>query len=66
MRTSSFSNVTIGDDFQFGLAGRIGGATWDAQIDDFNVSYQYSTPVVPGVGGIAALAGLAAVRRRRR
>ncbi len=66
MRTSAFSAVTIGDDFEFGLAGRIGGATWDIQIDDFNVAYSYSTPVVPGVGGIAALAGLAAVRRRRR
>ena len=48
------------------LAGRIGKATWDIQIDDFNVDYSYSTPVVPGVGGIAALAGLAAVRCRRR
>jgi hypothetical protein len=66
LRTSNLANVTIGQNFTFGLAARIGGATWDVQIDDFNVNYEYSTPVVPGPAGIAALAGLATMRRRRR
>jgi hypothetical protein len=63
MRTSAFSGIAVGDNFTFGLAARIGGASWDVQIDDFNVAYTYA---VPGPAGIAALAGLAAVRRRRR
>jgi hypothetical protein len=66
MRTSAFSGIAVGENFTFGLAARIGGASWDVQIDDFNVDYQYSTPVVPGPAGIAALAGLATMRRRRR
>lgn len=66
LRTNAFANVTIGEDFEFGLAGRIGGATWDIQIDDFNVNYEYSTPVVPGPAVIAGLAGLGLARRRRR
>ncbi len=52
--------------FTFGFAGRTGGVSIDTFIDNLNVSYEYSTPVVPGPAGIAALAGLAAVRRRRR
>ncbi len=66
LRTSNLANVTIGQNFTFGLAARIGGATWDVQIDDFEVDYEYSIPVVPGPAGIAALAGLATMRRRRR
>ena len=65
LRTSGFQGIDTAG-FEFGFAGRVGGATWDILIDDLNINYQYSTPVVPGVGGIAALAGLAAVRRRRR
>ena len=66
MRTSAFADVAIGDDFEFGLAGRIGGASWDVQIDDFNVSYSYATPVVPGPAALAAIAGLGLCGRRRR
>ena len=65
LRSSGFQGIDTAG-FEFGFAGRVGGATWDILIDDLNINYQYSTPVVPGVGGIAALAGLAAVRRRRR
>ncbi|MBC02548.1 MAG: hypothetical protein CMJ34_04480 [Phycisphaerae bacterium] len=65
LRTSGFQGIDTAG-FEFGFAGRVGGATWDILIDDLDINYQYSTPVVPGVGGIAALAGLAAVRRRRR
>jgi MYXO-CTERM domain-containing protein len=65
LRTSAFQGIdTTG--FTFGFAGRVGGATWDVLIDDVNIDYSYSTPVVPGPAGIVALAGLAAVRRRRR
>ncbi len=63
LRSSAFSDIDVTDAFSFGLTARIGAATWDVQIDDFNVAYTYA---VPGPAGIAALAGLAAVRRRRR
>ena len=65
LRTDGFQGIDTAG-FEFGFAGRVGGATWDILIDNVNIDYSYSTPVVPGVGGIAALAGLAAVRRRRR
>lgn len=62
LRTSDFSAIDVGENFSFGLAGRIGGNTWDLQIDDFNVSYSYE---VPGPAAIAGLAGLGLARRRR-
>ena len=64
LRTNAFQGIDT-EDFQFGFAGRVGGATWDVLIDDLNIEYSYSTPV-PGLGGIAFLAGIGAVRRRRR
>ncbi|MGA1223737.1 MAG: putative metal-binding motif-containing protein, partial [Phycisphaerales bacterium] len=39
LRTSAFGDVVIGENFSFGLAARIGGASWDVQIDDFDVQY---------------------------
>ncbi len=65
LRTQGFQGIDTAG-FEFGFAGRVGGATWDILIDNVDIEYSYGTPVVPGVGGIAALAGLAAVRRRRR
>jgi MYXO-CTERM domain-containing protein len=64
LRTNGFQGIDT-TDFQFGFAGRVGGASWDILIDDVNIRYNYSTPV-PGLGGIAALAGIGAIRRRRR
>jgi hypothetical protein len=64
LRSNGFQGIDT-TDFQFGFAGRVGGAAWDILIDDVNIRYDYSTPV-PGLGGIAALAGIGAIRRRRR
>ena len=64
LRTDAFQGIDT-TNFEFGMAGRVGGATWDVLIDDMNIEYSYSVPV-PGLGGIAVLAGIGAVRRRRR
>ena len=64
LRTNAFQGIDTSD-FEFGFAGRVGGATWDVLIDDLNIEYNYATPV-PGIGGLAALVGLCGVRRRRR
>ena len=64
LRSSGFQGIDTAG-FEFGFAGRVGGATWDLLIDDLNIDYQYSTPV-PGLGGLVALAGIGAIRRRRR
>ncbi len=64
LRSSGFQGIDTAG-FEFGFAGRVGGATWDILIDDLDINYQYSTPV-PGLGGLVALAGIGAIRRRRR
>lgn len=63
MRSAAFADIdTTG--FEFGFAGRVGGATWDVLIDNFDIDYTY-TPA-PGAALLLGLAALIGARRRTR
>lgn len=61
LRTSEFQGIDT-TDFEFGMAGRVGGATWDVLIDDMNINFSYIPS--PGVLALFGIAGLAGRRRR--
>jgi hypothetical protein len=59
LRTSEFQGIDTSN-FEFGMAGRVGGATWDVLIDDMNITY---VPA-PGMLALFGIAGLSSRRRR--
>ena len=63
LRTGAFGDIdTTG--FEFGFAGRVGGATWDVLIDNLDIEYSYAP--APGAMALLGLAGLFGGRRRHR
>jgi len=63
LRTNAFADIdTTG--FEFGFAGRVGGATWDVLIDNLEIEYSYAP--APGAIALLGLAGLIGRRRRMR